>query len=113
VETDRAAAFFMDDILLYSLAANSRNSSDYAISEEGYGVEPYGIMVRRDDPEFKAVADAAISELYASDEFPALYEKWFQQPIPPQGVTLNVPMSAALQGVVENPTDSADPADYQ
>jgi len=113
VETDRAVAFFMDDILLYSLAANSRTPGEYVISEEAYGVEPYGIMVRKDDPEFKAVVDGAIADLYASDDFQALYEKWFLEPIPPQGVNLNVPMSAALQNVVANPTDSPDPADYQ
>src|SRR2546426_5335821 len=33
VETGRAVAFVMDDILLYSLAAQSRSPRDYAISE--------------------------------------------------------------------------------
>lgn len=113
VETDRAVAFFMDDILLYSLAANSKDPSIYQISEEAYGVEPYGIMLRRDDPDFKAVVDAAMNELYTSGGIQAIYDKWFLEPIPPRGVNLNVPMSAAFANVVANPTDSADPADYQ
>jgi glutamate/aspartate transport system substrate-binding protein len=113
METDRASAFFMDDILLYSLAANSRDPNSYVISEEGYGVEPYGIMMRRDDPEFKAVVDAAMTELYTSGGLTAVYDKWFLNPIPPRDVNLNVPMSAALQAVMASPTDSADPADYQ
>ncbi len=53
VETGRAAAFVMDDILLASLAANSKSPSDYEISKEALSVEPYGIMLRKDDPAFK------------------------------------------------------------
>src|SRR5262252_4465367 len=59
VETGRAVAFVMDDILLYSLAAQARNPSEFEISKEATSVEPYGIMIRKDDPEFKKVADAS------------------------------------------------------
>src|SRR5206468_4811907 len=59
VETGRAVAFVMDDILLYSLAAQSRNPKDYEISPDALSVEPYGIMLRKDDKEFKRVVDAA------------------------------------------------------
>lgn len=113
VETDRAEAFFMDDILLYSLAASSKDPSIYKISDEAYGVEPYGIMLRRDDPDFKAVVDAAMVEYYTSGALEETYNKWFLNPIPPRGVNLQVPMSQAFANVVANPTDSADPADYQ
>src|ERR1700682_3740126 len=50
VETDRAAAFVMDDILLYSLVAAAKAPADYVISADPLSVEPYGIMMRRDDP---------------------------------------------------------------
>ena len=50
VETGRAAAFVMDDILLYSLVAGSKSPKDYVISADALSVEPYGIMLRRDDP---------------------------------------------------------------
>jgi glutamate/aspartate transport system substrate-binding protein len=113
VETGRAVAFFMDDILLYSLVATSRSPADYAISDEAYSVEPYGLMVRREDPAFKKVVDNAIIGLYKSGEINKIYEKWFLRPIPPKNVNLNVPMSAALKKVVANPTDSGDPAAYQ
>jgi glutamate/aspartate transport system substrate-binding protein len=112
VETDRAAAFVMDDILLYSLVANSKAPADYAISADALSVEPYGIMLRRDDPEFKKVVDSAMKALYASPAFPAIYEKWFLKPIPPRGVNLNVPMNPAFKKVVANPTDSGDPSVY-
>jgi len=113
VDTGRAVAFFMDDILLYSLVASSRNPGDWMIGSEAYTVEPYGIMLRRDDPAFKKVVDGAVRDLYKSGAINAIYEKWFLKPVPPKGINLNVPMSAQFKKVVANPTDSGDPKDYQ
>jgi len=112
VDTGRAVAFFMDDILLYSLVATSKNPGDWAIGSEAYTVEPYGIMLRRDDPAFKKVVDAAVSNLYKTGRINAIYEKWFLKPVPPKGVNLKVPMSPEFKKVVANPTDSGDPKDY-
>jgi glutamate/aspartate transport system substrate-binding protein len=112
VETDRAAAFVMDDILLYSLVAGSKSPGDYVISADALSVEPYGIMLRRDDAPFKAMVDAAMTATYKGGAINAIYEKWFLKPIPPRGINLNLPMSAAFKKVVANPTDSGDPAAY-
>jgi len=112
VETGRAVAFAMDDILLYSLAASSKTPADYAITSEALSVEPYGVMQRRDDPAFKKVVDAAVISLMKSGELEKIYNKWFLAPIPPKGVNLNLPMSASLKKVIANPTDSGDPAAY-
>ena len=112
VETDRVAAFVMDDILLYSLVAGAKAPADYVISADALSVEPYGIMVRRDDPAFKKVVDAAMTDIYKSGQINAIYDKWFLKPIPPKGINLNVPMSAAFKKVTANPTDSGDPAVY-
>jgi glutamate/aspartate transport system substrate-binding protein len=113
VETGRAAAFFMDDILLYSLVANSRTPSEWTISADALSVEPYGIMLRRDDPSFKKVVDTAITNLYKSGEINPIYAKWFLAPVPPKGINLNVPMSEVFKHVVAKPTDSGDPNDYK
>jgi len=113
VETGRAVAFVMDDILLYSLAAQSRSPGDYAISPEALSVEPYGIMLRRDDVAFKKVVDNAMIQTYKSGAIDAIYGKWFLKPIPPRGLTLNVPMSDQFKKVIANPTDSGDPAAYK
>jgi glutamate/aspartate transport system substrate-binding protein len=113
VETGRAVAFVMDDILLYSLAAQSRSPADYEISSIALSVEPYGIMVRKDDAPFKKIADTATANYYKSGAINATYEKWFLKPIPPKGLNLNVPMSAPLKKALANPTDSGDPAAYQ
>jgi glutamate/aspartate transport system substrate-binding protein len=113
VETGRAVAFVMDDILLYSLVAQSRSPKDYVISSEALSVEPYGIMVRKDDATFKKLANDTINGLYKSGAINKIYAKWFQSPIPPKNINLNVPMSAQLKKVVANPTDSGDPNAYK
>jgi len=113
VETGRAVAFVMDDILLAGLVAQSRSPKDYEISSVGLSVEPYGIMVRKDDKAFKDVADKALSQVYKSGQINAIYAKWFQKPVPPKNINLNLPMSPALKKVMANPTSSGDPKDYQ
>ena len=113
VETGRAVAFVMDDILLYSLAAQSRSPGDYAISPGALSVEPYGIMLRKGDAAFKKVVNTAMTNLYKSGQVNPIYEKWFLKPVPPKGINLNVPMSDQFKRVVANPTDSGDPASYQ
>jgi glutamate/aspartate transport system substrate-binding protein len=113
VETGRAVAFVMDDILLAGLVAQSRSPKDYDISSVALSVEPYGIMLRKDDKAFKEVADKALSQVYKSGQINAIYSKWFQKPVPPKNVNLNLPMSPALKKVMANPTSSGDPKDYQ
>lgn len=112
VETGRATAFAMDDILLASLAASSKSPADYTITKEALSVEPYGIMLRREDPEFKKAVDTAIGNVMKSGEINKIYAKWFQSPIPPKNINLNIPMSEQLKMVVAKPTDSGDPATY-
>ena len=113
VETGRAAAFVMDDILLVGLVATSKAPKNYAISRDALSVEPYGIMLRKDDEAFKKVVDAAMTQIYKSGQINAIYQKWFQKPIPPKNINLNLPMSAQLKKVIANPTSSGDPADYK
>jgi glutamate/aspartate transport system substrate-binding protein len=112
VETGRATAFVMDDILLSSLAANSKSPNDYMISTEALSVEPYGIIERKGDPAFKKVVDDSIIALMKSGDINKIYTKWFLSPIPPKGINLNVPMSPQLAAAIAKPTDSGDPAVY-
>ena len=113
VETDRAVAFVMDDILLASLVAGSKEPGTYVISTDAFSKpEPYGIMLRKDDPAFKKVVDGATAALYQSAEGPKLYEKWFMQKIPPKGLNLNVPIGPEQKKQFAKPQDSADPDAY-
>lgn len=114
VETDRAVAFVMDDILLASLVAGSKSPSDYVISKDAFSKpEPYGIMLRKDDAPFKKVVDAATAALYTSGEGQKLYDKWFMSKIPPKGLNLNTPISNELKHEFAKPSDSPNPDDYK
>lgn len=112
VETGRAKAFFMDDVLIAGLVANSKNPARYELSEKAFSVEPYGIIYPKGDDELKAVVDAAVVAMMKDGRLEKLYNKWFTQPIPPKGINLNLPMSEALKRVIKHPTTSGDPADY-
>jgi glutamate/aspartate transport system substrate-binding protein len=99
VQSGRAIAFGMDDILLYGLRASAQNPASLAVVGEAIQVEPYAIMLRLDDPAFKKLVDGTLANLMKNGEFTKLYTKWFQSPIPPKGINLNAPMSPEL---VEN-----------
>ena len=114
VETDRAVAFVMDDILLAAFVAGSKEPAAYVISKEAFSKpEPCGIMLRKDDPAFKKVVDAATAALYQSADGRKLYDKWFMQKIPPKGLNVNAPISAELKQEFARPSDSPDPDSYK
>lgn len=105
VETGRASAFVMDEVLLAGFVANAKNPKDFAIVGPALSTEPYGIMLRKDDPQFKALVDKTLSGLMKSGEINKIYAKWFTSPIPPKNVNLNLPMNAQLQEAIKHPTD--------
>jgi glutamate/aspartate transport system substrate-binding protein len=113
VESGRATAFFMDDVLLAGLVATSRNPSEWMIGKEAYTVEPYAMIEPKDDPAFKKVVDDAVVAMIKDGTVEKLYTKWFMSPIPPKNVNLNLPISDPLKKVLANPTDSGDPAAYK
>ena len=105
VESDRAVAFAMDDILLFGLRANSKNPESLEVVGDSLQVEPYACMVRKDDPEFKKLVDGTITRLMKSGEFSKLYTKWFESAIVPKGVNLALPMSADLKANLKAQSD--------
>ena len=105
VETGRASAFVMDEVLLAGFVANAKNPKDFAIVGPALSTEPYGIMLRKDDPQFKALVDKTLSGLMKSGEINKIYAKWFTSPIPPKNVNLNLPMNAQLQEAIKHPND--------
>ncbi len=96
VESGRAAAFAMDDILLYGLRASAQNPASLAVVGEPIQVEPYAIMVRKDDPGIKKLVDGVLTAMMKSGDFDKLYRKWFMSPIPPKSINLNAPPSKEL-----------------
>ena len=105
VDTGRAVAFPMDDILLYGLIANAKNSADWAVVGDFLSDDPYGIMIRKDDPQWQNFVNKVISGLMKSGEIRKIYAKWFRAPVPPKGVNLNVPVSPQLERLFKNPNN--------
>ncbi len=102
---DRVVAFVMDDVLLAGQIANSRSPNDYRIINESLRGEPYGPMIRKDDPQFKALLDKTLTALYKSPEMERIYNKWYMSPIPPKGINLNFPMTPQLKSDFAAPND--------
>jgi glutamate/aspartate transport system substrate-binding protein len=107
LESGRAAAFMMDDALLYGERAKARNPDDWVVVGKPQSREAYGCMVRRDDAPFKKVVDGAIVKTMKSGEINQLYHKWFQEPVPPKGLNLNFPLSDDMKNLFKNPNDKA------
>ena len=105
VESDRAAAFAMDDILLYGLRSNSKNPAELEVVGEALQVEPYACMLPKDDLQFKALVDGVITGMMKSGEFEKLYNKWFLGPIPPKGLPIGLPLSDELRQNIKTPSD--------
>ncbi len=103
---DRVSAFVMDDILLAGQIANSDKPGDYMIlSGESLRTEPYSMMLRKDDPQFKALVDKTVGNVMKSGEIDKIYAKWFTSPIPPKGVNMNFPETPAIKDAFKNPND--------
>lgn len=101
----RAAAFVMDDILLAGQIANSKDPGAYKILPGSLRSEPYSMMLRKDDPQFKALVDRTVGEVMKSGEINKIYAKWFTSPIPPKGINLNFPETPAIKEAFAHPND--------
>src|SRR6266498_1379344 len=108
VDTGRASAWMEDDILVAGFRANAKNPGDFKLLEQAYPSDPYALMFRRDDPQFKALVDETLTGLMRSGEFTKLYTKWFENPIPPKGIDIQLPMSDKLKELVKEPNDKAN-----
>ena len=103
----RTAAYILDDVQLAGLIATSPNPDDFKIlTQESLRQEPYGIMVRKDDPAFKALVDKTVTETMASGAINEIYAKWFLRPIPPTNANLNFPMTDAVKEIYRNPNNN-------
>lgn len=105
VASGRAAAFVMDDNILAGLIAKSSNAKDFKIVGDVLSSEPYGIMIPKNDPAYKAIADRVVTGMWKNGQMAALYKKWFQSPIAPKNINLNMPMSSSYLKLKASPND--------
>ncbi|RZL94583.1 MAG: transporter substrate-binding domain-containing protein [Variovorax sp.] len=104
VESGRAQAFVLDDILLAGQIANARHPKDFVIAGESLRTENQSLMFRKDDAEFKALVDRVVGGMMKSGEMEKLYIKWFMSPIPPKNININYPMNAETKEAFANPS---------
>jgi glutamate/aspartate transport system substrate-binding protein len=107
LETGRAVAFMMDDALLFGEMAKAKKPGDWTVVGTAQSKEAYGCMLRKDDPGFKKVVDAALTKVMTSGEAEKIYAKWFMNPIPPKGLNLNMPLSDEMKALYKAPNDKA------
>jgi glutamate/aspartate transport system substrate-binding protein len=109
LETGRAVAFYMDDALLYGERAKARDPHHWVVVGKEQSREIYSCMVRKDDPQFLAVVNETLADLYRSGEINGIYQRWFEQPIPPKGLNLEFPMTRELKAIIAKPV--SDPVE--
>jgi glutamate/aspartate transport system substrate-binding protein len=109
LETGRAVAFMMDDALLAGQRANAKHPKDWIIVGKPMSNEAYGCMMRKDDPQFKALVDKTFAKMMTSGQAAKIYKKWFMSPVPPKGMNLDFPMSDDMKAAFKNPNDQAFP----
>ena len=107
LETGRAVAFMMDDALLYGEMAKAKKPGDWIVTGTAQSKEAYGCMLRKDDPGFKKVVDAALTKAMTSGDAEKIYNKWFMNPIPPKGLNLSMPLSDDMKALIKAPNDKA------
>ena len=105
LESGRADAFVMDGSILAGNIATAKNPADFKIVGEVLSVEPIAIMIRKDDPLFKRLADDTVKTMIKSGEMEKLWTKWFLQPIPPKNTKVGLALSASTKAAWANPND--------
>jgi ABC-type amino acid transport substrate-binding protein len=100
-----ADGFVMDDVLLYGLISSSADPARLKVVGKFLTIEPLAIMMRKDDPEFKKICDEEMKRLILSREAYAIYDHWFNKPIPPKNLPLNLPMNYLLRDFWKYPSD--------
>jgi ABC-type amino acid transport substrate-binding protein len=105
VAQKKADAFAMDDVLLFGLRANSAQPEAFSVIGKPMTIEPYAIMLPKGDAAFKKLVDTEIRRIIVSGEINAIYRKWFEQPIPPKGINLGLPMPYMLRDSFKFPSD--------
>lgn len=106
LQQGRAAAFLMDDAVLYGLRAKAEKPNDWTVVGQPMSAEVYACMFRKGDAAFKSVVDRSLVNLMRSGEALKIYRKWFQSPIPPKGLNLNWPPPEHVLELYRYPSDA-------
>ncbi|WP_296655004.1 glutamate/aspartate ABC transporter substrate-binding protein [Paraburkholderia sp.] len=105
LESGRAVAYMMDDVLLAGTRSLTANPSDWVIVGTPQSSEAYGFMMRNGDPAFRQLVNDTMTSIMKSGEIDAMYTRWFEKPVPPKGINFAFPMSAQLRALFAAPND--------
>ncbi len=105
LESGRADAFVMDGQILAGNISTAKTPADFKIVGEVLSVEPIAIMIRKDDPAMKKLADDSVKAMAKSGDLAKVYDKWFVQAIPPKNVKVGLAASDATKAAWANPND--------
>jgi glutamate/aspartate transport system substrate-binding protein len=100
LEGGKAEAWAGDDAVLYATAAEASNPREFAVLDEYISYDPYGIMYRKNDPQFDALVKRSFERLAETRELARIYEQWFIRKLP-SGKTLGITMSPQLVSIFE------------
>jgi glutamate/aspartate transport system substrate-binding protein len=106
LQTGRAVAFVMDDVLLYGERMKARQPGDWIVVGTPLAKEAYACMLRKDDAPFEKFVNTVLAKAMTSGEGLRIYKKWYESPIPPKGLNLQFPMSPDLAGFYKNPSNT-------
>ncbi|MGF6290231.1 glutamate/aspartate ABC transporter substrate-binding protein [Paraburkholderia youngii] len=107
LESGRAVAYMMDDVLLAGTRTLTAKPSDWIITGTPQSSEAYGFMLRRDDPEFRKLVDDTLEQVMKGPEIHTMYDRWFVKPVPPKNISFDFPMSDSLKQLYAQPNDKA------
>ncbi|WP_429281922.1 transporter substrate-binding domain-containing protein [Paraburkholderia sp. GAS41] len=107
LKDDRAVAFVMDEPIIYGFKATDPHPDDFLITGTPLGYEVYACMFRKGDAPMRELVNGVIERMQTSGDAERLYGVWFTQPIPPHGINLNFPLSAAMRALFAHPNDRA------
>jgi glutamate/aspartate transport system substrate-binding protein len=107
LQSGRAVAFMLDDALLAGERAKARKPGDWVIVGTAQSKEAYGMMMPKGDAQFKALVDETIAKAETSGDAEKLYQKWFNSPIPPKALNLDLPLSEDMKALFKSPSDKA------
>ena len=105
VERGEVEAFATIDVLLAAQRAKAKDPSKLMIVGSFLVLEPIAILLRKGDTEYKKTVDRHLAALMLDGVVGRFYEKWFQQPIPPNNLRMDLPMTFALRDQLRWPTD--------
>jgi glutamate/aspartate transport system substrate-binding protein len=107
LKEDRAVAFVMDEPIVYGFRATDPHPDDFVVTGTPLGYEVYACMFRKGDAPMRELVNGVIERMQTSGDAERLYNVWFTQPIPPHGINLNFPLSAAMRALFAHPNDRA------